>query len=423
MTTTHQAVTCLGCGCACDDIAVTTADGAITRIDRACALGRAWFEGASVPAACTVAGVAAGPEPALQAAARALLAAEGDLLVVLGPDLSTEAVRWALHAADRLRATVDTATSSAAGEGILAAQRRGRAGATLGEIRNRGDVVVFWGVDPAQRYPRYGERYAPGPPGVHVPEGRASRTVVSVTVGDDAGPEDADVHLGVAPADEVDVLAAMRAVVQGRAVDDLAEPLAGAAALAQRLMKASYAVLVHDGEPQAAARSPRRTEALITLVQALNTPTRAALSTLRAGGNANGAEAALTWQTGYPFAVDFADGHPRYAPGARGLDALAAGRFRAALVCGEWRGLAEPARAALAAIPTVLVGPAASTAPFPVAVAIDTGRAGIHEGGTAYRLDDVPLPLRPVLPHPRAADGVLASLACHLADPAFAGRS
>ena len=30
-----------------------------------------------------------------------------------------------------------------------------------------------------------------------------------------------------------------------------------------------------------------------------------------------------------------------------------------------------------------------------------TGMAGIHESGTGYRMDDVPLPLTPVLLHPR----------------------
>jgi formylmethanofuran dehydrogenase subunit B len=63
----------------------------------------------------------------------------------------------------------------------------------------------------------------------------------------------------------------------------------------------------------------------------------------------------------------------------------------------------------------VAIGPRASEAPFPVEVAIDTGIAGIHEGGIAYRLDDVPLPLTPALGHPRSAAGVLAGLARALA--------
>ena len=32
-------------------------------------------------------------------------------------------------------------------------------------VRNRADVLVFWGVDPAERYPRYLTRYAPDPAG------------------------------------------------------------------------------------------------------------------------------------------------------------------------------------------------------------------------------------------------------------------
>jgi formylmethanofuran dehydrogenase subunit B len=57
-----------------------------------------------------------------------------------------------------------------------------------------------------------------------------------------------------------------------------------------------------------------RLSALIALVQALNGPTRAALSLLRAGGNRSGVDAVLTSQTGYPAAVDFSRGAPRYRP-------------------------------------------------------------------------------------------------------------
>ncbi len=58
----------------------------------------------------------------------------------------------------------------------------------------------------------------------------------------------------------------------------------------------------------------------------------------------------------------------------------------------------------------IAIGPRASEAPFPVRVAIDTGVAGIHEGGTAYRMDEVPLPLRPPLAGARSAADTLAAL-------------
>ena len=32
-------------------------------------------------------------------------------------------------------------------------------------------------------------------------------------------------------------------------------------------------------------------------------------------GNATGADNVLTWQTGYPFAVNLARGYPRFGPG------------------------------------------------------------------------------------------------------------
>ena len=45
----------------------------------------------------------------------------------------------------------------------------------------------------------------------------------------------------------------------------------------------------------------------------------------------------------------------------------------------------------------MVIGPGATAAEFKPAVAIDTGVAGIHESGTAFRMDDVPLPLRAAL--------------------------
>jgi len=47
-------------------------------------------------------------------------------------------------------------------------------------------------------------------------------------------------------------------------------------------------------------------------------------------------------------------------------------------------------------------------------VAIDTGVAGIHEGGTAFRMDDLALPLRPALSGPAVATDVVRALAARL---------
>jgi formylmethanofuran dehydrogenase subunit B len=394
-------VTCLGCGLLCDDVAVAVEDGRIAGMAPPCPVGRAWLGDGQVPAKILVQGGTATFDAALAAAAALLRPAEGRALVVLAPGLATSAVRAGIGIADRLRATVDTATSVGAAEGILAGQRRGRASSTLGEVKNRADVVLFWAVDPTATHPRFLERLVEAP-GTHAP---AERTLLAVRVGGEGGPAGAH-GITVDAANEAAALAMLRSVVLGQAT---APEHAELADLARRLMAGRYVAIVGPGEGTEPRGAALRAEGLIALAQALNGPTRCTLVTLRDGGNRNGIESALTWQAGYPFAVEYATGAPRYDPGARGLREL--WRTDAALVLGDWRALPDATAAALAEVPTVLVGPRASEAPFAPAVAIDTGVAGIHEGGVAYRMDDVPLPLTPVLDGARTASMTVTALA------------
>ncbi len=403
-------VTCLGCGCGCDDIAVTVREGRIVETSPPCPLGRAWFGDGSVPWQVLREGQPVAVEEAITQAADLLLRSRGRVLVYVGLDLSSQAQRRVIALADLLHATVDTATSETAATGLLAGQRRGRATATLGEIRNRGDVLLFWGVDPGRRYPRFHSRYAPVPAGVGVPEGRAGRFVIAVNIGADRAPAGADATIDLAASEEIAALSLMRAALLDRRPAELAPPFKDAVDLLPRLTGARYAVLIHDAEPTAEPRNPLRVEGLIALAQTLNGPTRAALCSLRAGGNRPGAESVLTWQTGYPYAVDYSLGYPRYDPGLRGLDRLESGGFSAALVVGS-PAFSAGATSALTRINTVVIGPRATQASFNPQVAIDTGVAGIHEGGIGYRMDEVPLSLRPPLTGQRSAVEVLGALA------------
>jgi formylmethanofuran dehydrogenase subunit B len=400
-------VTCLGCGCACDDITVTVRDGRIAEAQRACSLGATWFGDGQTSAQVLVRGEAGGVETAVDVAA-ALLRAARRLIVFLSPDCSCETYRAAVGIADSQRALLDTATVAIA-PAVLAAQRRGRAGATLGEVRNRADVVVFWGVDPARRYPRFAERYAPGPVGLFV-EGRKDRTVIAVDLDDreTAGPADADFRLQFALSEELDAIGALRAAIAGRSLGN-GQPIARRVGeLASRLARARYAAIVVDAEPSDVP-NPGRANALLGLAESLNATIRCALITLRGGGNRSGADAVLTWQTGFPMAVDFERGTPRYRP-EEAQRWLADGTADTALLIGRWQS-----RTDITLPPTIIaVGPGA-TRTFPRAqVAIDTGVAGIHEGGTAFRMDDVPLPLTAVLPGALDTASVVRALAATL---------
>jgi formylmethanofuran dehydrogenase subunit B len=374
-------VTCLGCGCACDDITVRVDAGRIVQAERACELGVAWFGDGSAPSRAIAGGADTTVEAALDEAAT-LLSAAGRVLVLLAPELSCESQRAGVAIADHLGAALDSVTSSTAMASILAAQERGRAGATLGEIRHRADLLVCWGVDPAANYPRFMTRYVPDAGGLHV----GARIVFAVDIGAARGPAAADGRVAIDPAEEVDVLTALAA---GTPPPSLSE-------FGRMLLAARYAVVVVDGEPGEAA-AEGRSAALVTLVQALNGPTRAALLTLRAGGNRSGAD-------------------PRYRPHDGGAVArLSRGEMDAVLVLGEIAKIPAHLRALLAQYPSAVIGPHASTQRFAgTHVVVDTGTAGIHDAGTALRMDDVPLPLRRVIDGPPETAATIRALGTRL---------
>ena len=401
-------VTCLGCGCGCDDLTVTVSNDRITEVTPACPLGRAWFGDGQVPGQVISDGQPLALDLTIERLAETLVEARGRCLVYLGPDLTSQAQRAALSVADLLEATVDSDTSATAANGLITAQRRGRASATLGEVRNRGDVFLFWGVDPRERYPRFLSRYSVEPVGTQVPDGRRGRHVIAVSIGADKALEAADARIELPADEEIAALSLIRAAVLGNSIRTTTKTAQAAVLIAEKLKSARYAILVHDAEPTAEARNPLRAEALIALAQALNGPTRAALVSLRAGGNRVGAEAVLTWQTGYPLAVDFTLGYPRYRPERRGTG-MDSDRYQAVLLLGSLP-VNSPTLASLSGVRPAVIGPRASQASFPTSIAIDTGVAGIHDAGTAYRMDELPLALRSCIAGPRAAADVLQQL-------------
>jgi formylmethanofuran dehydrogenase subunit B len=405
---------CLGCGCACDDIGVVVEGGRIVEARNACPLGLRWFGDGSLPGA-VLGGRSNAIEDVVGEIADVLRSARAPL-VYLAPDLTSEAQRAAVAIADQLHAFVDGVTSATASEGILAAQRRGRAGATLGEIRNRADVLVFWAVDPALSYPRFQSRYAPNPVGVHVPNGRADRTVIAVDVGSQRGPDDADMRIQMTADEESLFFASLRGYLAGRTLGG-ASIVARVTELAGRLNRARYAVIVTDAElaPERAAVPAMRADSLIALTQSLNATTRGSLCALRAGGNRNGADTVLTWQTGFPMAVDFSRGAPRYTPEDATLSRLARGAIDAVLLVGATNALPDAVASALQGVRTIAIGPRASESAVNASIRIDTGVASIHESGIAFRTDDIPVPLRAVLPTPRDTASLLKALGVALA--------
>ena len=141
--------TCAGCGCVCDDIEATVADGRLS-VERTCALGDAWFAERAAGPIASIEGRAASVDEAADAASAILGRARAPLVYGLG-QTSVEAQRQAVALAEAVGAIVDPGGASGAG---LAYQAIGSSTATFGEIRDRAELVVAWRADPAVTNPR-----------------------------------------------------------------------------------------------------------------------------------------------------------------------------------------------------------------------------------------------------------------------------
>jgi formylmethanofuran dehydrogenase subunit B len=403
---------CTFCGCLCDDIVVEVDGGRVERVRKVCANGRGVFEHYDpTPLPPTVNGEDVTWGEAVAEAARILNESHSPLIYGLS-SMASEAQRKSVKLADRLGAMIDTTSSVCHGPTGLAMQAVGEPTCTLGEVRHRADLIVFWGCNPTVSHIRHVARYSVTPKGRLTPKGRRDRTVVVVDVRPTASTRLADHFVQVRPGADFEVLTTLRALVQGKGDGIGAEtigrvPLAQLQELAEMMKASRYGVaFMGMGLTQTRGRDLIVSE-LFSLIAELNQHTRFSVIPMRGHGNVAGADQVMTWQSGYPFAVSFARGYPVYGPGEfTAVDVLARGEADAALILASDPVAHFPQAAALELerIPTIVLDPMPSLTTEIAAVVFPTACYGVDAAGTAYRMDGVPIRLRQVLPSNRPTD-------------------
>lgn len=416
-------VACTVCGCVCDDLKLTVENGRIVRAEGACDLAEPWFfsQDSRRPVVADIAGKPATFEAAVARSAEILRAARSPLIYGLSRS-STQGQRQAVRLADALGANIDTTASLCHAPSIMALQQVGESTCSLGEIRNRADLVIYWGSNPVVSHPRHMERYAAFPQGQFVSKGREGRTLVVVDVAPTASSEQADLFLQVEPGGDFDLLWTLRALVRGLSVsgDNCAgQPMSVLRDLAERMKRCQCGVFFFGLGLTQQGVGHANVEALLRLVRDLNAHTRFHARRMRVYGDVAGADTVLCWQTGFPFSVNLARGYPRYNPGEYSAnDLLGRGEVDACLLVGsEGIGpLSAAAKEQLGKIPVIVLDyPQADIPvlepPLISAVKFTTAVYGIHRPGTAYRMDEIPIPLRPVLESDYPSDDeVLAAI-------------
>jgi formylmethanofuran dehydrogenase subunit B len=288
----------------------------------------------------------------------------------------------------------------------------GKVSCTLGEVKNRADFIVYWGGNPAECHPRHFTKYTLTQKGKFVPTGRKGRTMVLVDIRETPSAKAADLFLQIRPNQDFEVLTALRALIKGQPVDPGLLAPTGLSLdvlqdLAAQMKRARFGVLFFGMGLSMTRGKHMNSAAILALAAELNAFTKFVAMPMRGHGNVTGSDVVMRWTTGYPFGVNLCRGYPRFNPGEfSSVDLLLRGDNDAALVLGADPGatMPQPAIDHLAAIPTIVLDPKVTHTSRLARVHITTAATGISAPGTVYRMDEIPLPLRPALRSPYPTD-------------------
>ncbi|MCW4010356.1 MAG: formylmethanofuran dehydrogenase subunit B [Candidatus Bathyarchaeota archaeon] len=460
-----KSVVCPICGCLCDDLEVTVENNAIVKMKNGCSVCEAKMihgynseerilkpmirkDGKLVPVTM---------DEAIHKAAQILTDAKYPLLFGWSSSTS-EAQRVGVELAEELGSALDNCCSVCHGPSVMATQEIGIPTCTLGQIRHRADLIVYWACNPWSSHPRHVERYTSFSEGrfeksewkdyiqkVKAASGkkkleaaaRQSRVIKyqppprpqTCTV--DAPPqtiqkmgrkmivfdvrktmtaEAADYFVQVEPNKDYEILEALRCLINDQELD--VEKVGGVPVeylkeVADALVNCEFGVIFFGLGLTASAGRFRNIEIAISLTRDLNKKTKFVISPMRGHFNVTGANVVFAWQTGYPYALDFSQGYPQYNPGEfTAIDLLRRGDNDATLVISADPGAHFPKSAVqnMMKHPLIVINPDLNCISRLGDVVFPTQWCGIEYEGTAYRMDHVPIVLRKVVEPP---EGVL----------------
>jgi formylmethanofuran dehydrogenase subunit B len=403
-------IVCPFCGCLCDDIHLEVKDGEIVKNDNGCAISKAkflnrmedrytqpWVKKNGEKTEVSL-------EEAIKKAVEIMSKARR-LLVYGLSSTENDAHREAYKIAETTGGVVDNTASVCHGPSIMGVQESGEPAGSLAEVKNRADLIIYWGSNPQFAHPRHLSRYVKVP-GAYIKDPKAEREIWVVDIRKSITAGIADKSVILEPGTDLEFISALRAILRGHPLD--VEEVAGhtieeLSEIVEHLKNVKYGILFFGlGLTQSKGRH-RNIDAAIRLVQDLNSFTKWNMMPMRGHYNVAGANKTSTWQTGYPFAVDYARGYPRYQPGEfTAVDMLVNGEADVLLNIASDPAAHFP-RAAIqhmATIPIINIDPKKSMTSLMATVNIPTAIAGIECDGAATRMDGLPMYLRQVVDPP-----------------------
>ena len=410
-------VICPFCGTLCDDLEVDVSDNKIIEVRNGCQIGTKKFF-ASNPSEhryekplIKVNGSfkEVSWEEALDKAAEILAKAKRPLLYGFS-STECEAQSKGVELAELLGGILDNTASVCHGPTILAEQDVGVPTSTLGEYKNRADLVIFWGCNPVHAHPRHLSRYSEFVRGYFRKDGRNDRFIIVIDPRNTHTAQIADLFIQVNPSEDYELLNAIRAILRGVELDE--KEVSGVSMenikeLADKLKSCNFGVTFFGmGLTQSLAHH-RNIDTAICLTRELNDHTKFLITPMRGHYNVTGANQVFSWNTGYPYSIDFSRGYPRYNPGEfSSVELLLKDQVDASLMVSTDPASNFPAASVknMFKHPLIVIEPHETPTSVNADIILPPAYAGIECEGTAYRMDSVPLRLRKVKDAP---NGVL----------------
>ncbi len=405
MTVINDAL-CPFCGCLCDDIIVKVEDNKITDVKNACKIGASKIRGHDRIKSPMIRDdknsdfKEVSYDEAIDKAANILAGSKRPLLYGWASALC-EAHKKGILLAEELGGVIDNTATVCHGPSALAVHEKGAPTATLGQIKNRADVVIFWGCNPVQAHPRHMGRYSVFPRGFFTGKGRRGRKVIVVDIRKTDTANMADEYIELQQGSDYLVISAIRAIVAGH--EDVVPDSVGGVAkedlvrIAGILKEAKFGALFFGmGLTQTKSRY-KNIDNAISLVTELNSFNKFIMMPMRGHYNVTGFGQVCAWETGFVTAVDFSSGAPYYNPGETAAnDLLYRKEVDAAMIIAGDAGAHFPANSVreLAKIPVIQVDPYWNPTTEIADVVIPTAISGVELEGTAYRMDGVSLRMR-----------------------------
>lgn len=383
---------CTFCGNVCDDVEF---DVEKQKGKRFCPLGLSKFQKKERIKSPMIDGKEVSYEEAIEKAAEILVNAKRPLLYGWASTVN-EAIRLGVILAEKVGGVYDQCASVCHAPGTLATIEEGLPGGTLGSVKNRADMVIFWGSNPMEAHPRHPTRYSVHAKGYLIKD-RKDRKVVVVDVRRTRTAKLADKFIQVKPGYDFAVISALRAIIKGEdiEVDEVGGvPKEQLIELAEDMKNAKYGVIFYGlGVTQSRGRD-RTVENAIKLIQLLNRTTRWIIWPMRGHYNVVGAGEVPAWEVGYQYAIDFSRGYPRFSPAEfSAVEMLLRRDCDAMMVVASDPAAHFPRKAVehMKNIPVIQIDPFPNLTTLLSNVVIPSAVAGIEAEGTAYRMDVIPL--------------------------------